>query len=567
MKRVITSSFKREMLISLLVVSLLPLVVSSLFLIGSIKAKISGDYEKEARAQLLELADGFSELIRSLEEADAKICENSELSLLLESSDLDDQREVYQTLYAETSQLRSRAGFSIYSTEGKRLFSTNGSSSAQALPVYFGILKRSLENPDSTIYDGSDYSETGSCAVRSCRVIKESGKVRGFFVTEISENEMKKLVEGKLQNRSVCMILDEFWHEIYSNEETAGLRSSEILRSAMLEGLQPSQVEKDSNFYATAVEGTGFSIVIKQHEIFSESITESMNVVMLTVAGISLVLCIIVAVVLSRQLTKPLDSFKKAIGQLEKGNLDVSVEVSRHDEFQALSDSFNSMTGKLKGYMDYEVRKQHELDEANIAMLQAQLNPHFLYNTLDTMKWVAKANGLTQIATMSQNLAKILRSSISPEKFVTLEDELKLCRSYIDIQTVRFEGKFSFETDVPDDLLDLMVPKLILQPIVENSIIHGLEDAETGHIKITARKEGEDLLKVMVTDDGCGISGEVLDHLNSHDRRQLVGHIGFFNVDTIIRMHYGEPYGMKAENIEGGGACVTIELPVVKSDR
>ncbi len=565
MKRVITSSFKRELFICLLVVSLLPLIVSSLFMIVSIKAKISGDYEIEARARLEEIAAGFSGLIGSLEEADDSICGNAEIAAHLDSSDPDEQRGIYYTLYAETAQLRSRASFAIYSTKGERLFSTNESSTQPHLPVYLGILERSKDDPGRTIYD-SNYSGTGTGAVRTCRAIKDDSGIRGFFVVEIDRSEIKKLSDDKPGTQSVFMILDEYWHEIYSNEETNGTRSSEVLRSAMLEGKPLAQIEKDSNFYATTVEGTGFSIVIKQREIFSESITESMNVVVFMVAGVSLLLCIIVAVILSRQLTKPLDSIRDAMKEIENGNLNARVDVSRNDEFQTLSRNFNNMTKQIKGYMDYEVRKQHELDEANIAMLQAQLNPHFLYNTLDTMKWVAKANNIPEIATMSSNLAKILRSSISSDRFVKLSDELSLCRSYIDIQSVRFEGKFTYGTDVPEELLGCMVPKLILQPIVENAILHGLEDAETGNIEITARSEGDDVLKIMVTDDGCGISDEVLDHLNSHDRRQLVGHIGFFNVDTIIRMHYGEPYGMTAENLEEGGARITIELPLVKGN-
>ena len=210
--------------------------------------------------------------------------------------------------------------------------------------------------------------------------------------------------------------------------------------------------------------------------------------------------------------------------------------------------------------MEKQVSQQKQINEIQVAMMQAQLNPHFLYNTLDTMKWVAKANHIPEIATLASKLAKILRTSISQVQFITLKEEMELVESYAEIQKIRFNGKFCFEYELPEEVKKCRVPKLIVQPIVENAVIHGLADCDEGHIDVKAYEQGGQL-HIEVSDDGCGINREVMDHLNSRNREQLTGHLGFYNVDTIIRLHYGDEYGVQVETPEWGGTKVTIVIP------
>ena len=219
------------------------------------------------------------------------------------------------------------------------------------------------------------------------------------------------------------------------------------------------------------------------------------------------------------------------------------------------------MARELKENIALQIRQQAELNDSNIAMMQAQLNPHFLYNTLDTIKWTAKSHHVPELATLASGLAKILRTSISEAKFVKLEEELNLVSAYMEIQKIRFDGNFSYDIEVPTELEDCIVPKLIVQPIVENAIIHGLKEREHGHIFVYVYEE-EGKLYIDVSDDGCGIEEAVLALLRDRDRERLKGHIGFYNVDTILRLYYGEEYGLFAENLESGGARIRISLPV-----
>ena len=195
-------------------------------------------------------------------------------------------------------------------------------------------------------------------------------------------------------------------------------------------------------------------------------------------------------------------------------------------------------------------------------MLQAQLNPHFLCNTLDTMKWISKINKVPQVADMSTNLADILRFCVSPDEFVPLWRELEILHSYVEIQRIRISGGFEFSVEVPPELEDCLVPKMILQPIVENAILHGLDGVEQGAILVQARAE-EERLFISVQDNGRGLPPELEGPYARRDRELSRGHLGLYNVDTILRKHYGEGCGLYLSNVSGGsGACITAVLPL-----
>ena len=208
------------------------------------------------------------------------------------------------------------------------------------------------------------------------------------------------------------------------------------------------------------------------------------------------------------------------------------------------------------------IEAERQKTEAELKNLKNQLNPHFLYNTLDSIKWNARINQVPEIAVLAENLAVILRKSISSRPFITLREELETIESYVEIQKIRFTGRFLYETEIPDQLEDCMVPKMILQPLVENAIIHGLDGCGHGYICIYAfQKEG--ILNISVTDNGCGMSREMEDWINSDAPAKRDGHLGLYNVINILKIYYGQEYGVKAAVTEDG-TTITLRLPVQK---
>ena len=216
--------------------------------------------------------------------------------------------------------------------------------------------------------------------------------------------------------------------------------------------------------------------------------------------------------------------------------------------------------------LERSVQRQKELNETRLRMMQAQLNPHFLYNTLDAVKWLGVTHQVPQIPQLATDLAAILRASISGDELVTLERELELVERYVDIQSIRFADRFACEIDVADRYQSCLVPKLALQPLVENAILHGVADKDDGYVKVWAAEADGDLL-LYVSDNGRGIPQEILDRLNGEDRELPGGHLGLGNVDSIIRLYFGPGYGLTAQAEPGEGSRVELRLPMRRKER
>lgn len=247
---------------------------------------------------------------------------------------------------------------------------------------------------------------------------------------------------------------------------------------------------------------------------------------------------------------------------VEQDNLETQIPVDSQDEFGRLAEQFNKTVQALNANRAALLANEKELNQAQIRMLQAQLNPHFLCNTLDTMKWIGKINRVPQIATMATNLADILRFCISAEEFVPLYREIDILQRYIEIQKIRLSDDFSYRLDIPEELYDCMVPKMILQPIVENATVHGIDGQPGGTITVSAR-EAAGMLQITVADNGRGFPEKMLGQPYRGDKGLAKGHLGLYNVDMILRRNYGEHCGLwLARGEDGCGASVTATLPI-----
>lgn len=565
MKEKIKISFKRELLAGFLTVAVLPLVVSCLFLIQMFQVKADSDYRKVNMEQVHIVNSAFLEFWKKIEDAESSLASSWMVQMAMAGKAEGRKSEVYHILYEKTSELRELARFDLYSRDGACLYSTGTGMYQKKLPVYWGILKVSGAHGDDLIVQ-KDHEDMSLMAARG--IPGEDGVPIGFVVASLTEENLNQVFQGLLGSQDGLCILNEFYEPVYSAGTAAGGEIAQILRAGRMEGKEALSSWKDSEVFVASLGDTGLTSVLLRPEIFTGGLTGSMYSVLFLMTAFSFLLCLFVASRLSSHLSQPILLLNRAMEKVKKGNLDTRVQMERADEFGQLAASFDAMTAQLDQYMKEQVAQQKKLNEVQIAMMQAQLNPHFLYNTLDTMKWVAKANHIPEIATLSAKLAKILRTSISSPQMITLKEEMELVDSYAEIQKIRFGGRFTFTSELPQELSGTFVPKLMIQPIVENAMIHGLADCDNGtiHVKVH-RLEAQGLLCIEVTDDGCGISDEVLKCLNSRDREKLSGHIGFYNVDMVIRLHYGDGYGLQAERRQEGGTCVRILLPDGEQNR
>uniref|UniRef100_UPI0035656284 sensor histidine kinase n=1 Tax=Cohnella sp. TaxID=1883426 RepID=UPI0035656284 len=297
----------------------------------------------------------------------------------------------------------------------------------------------------------------------------------------------------------------------------------------------------------------------------SHKVRSSMTLVIVGFVGLAMLLNVFTAF----RVTHPLRKLSRLMRKVEQGELQVAFPVTGQDEVGRLGGSFNTMVSKLSelGYLLYETEIREK--DAQIAALQSKINPHFLYNTLGTISMNAELEGNRDIVTMANNLSRMLRYSLSSRQdIVTLKDELKHVKGYMAIQMIRYGERIRFLEEIEERALDCVVIPLIVQPIVENAINHGLDrGVGSGLIRLTG-SEKAGVLTLAIEDDGIGMTNDELERIRSRLRqsKDLGGKSGngLLNVHRRILLHYGEPYGLTFESMPYQGLKVTMTLPAVR---
>jgi two-component system sensor histidine kinase YesM len=281
----------------------------------------------------------------------------------------------------------------------------------------------------------------------------------------------------------------------------------------------------------------------------------------------SFILCVILSILITRSIGRPIQAIVKTMRKVEEGRFDVRVEVDSRDEVGFMACRFNDMIARIDELFHTNLEKQDRLRLAEIQALQSQINPHFLYNTLDSIKWIAKLNGIREIEVIVIQLGKLLKNSINNRnEMTTVRDSLEIIDSYLTIQKIRYSDRFTVHMDIDPGVLDCYVPRLIIQPIVENAIVHGIvKKIGEGRLDIKAGRAGTDLL-IEVADDGAGIDAARLEQIRTElesDQRK-VENIGIHNVNRRIKLCYGEKYGVSISSEAGRGTTVILTMPASK---
>lgn len=288
----------------------------------------------------------------------------------------------------------------------------------------------------------------------------------------------------------------------------------------------------------------------------------------------------------SHQMTDSLRRLERQMSYVQKGDLDVRFFYPYNDEVGSLAKSFNYMVGEiqnlvkkqeetieeLKEERNYVAQVQKQKRKAELKALQAQINPHFLYNTLNAITWQAADQGAEEISVLSNSLGRFFRISLSKgAEIISLKEEADHVASYLKIQSIRYHGELKFDIQIEEKWQSYQVIKLILQPLAENSIYHGIrEKPHSGLIRIWAEEGTKDerrLLLLNVWDDGAGIPKEKLQFINENLRNGRTDHgegYGIYNVNERLRLFYGEDYGLQYESQEGQWTRGILTLPVIE---
>lgn len=311
-------------------------------------------------------------------------------------------------------------------------------------------------------------------------------------------------------------------------------------------------------------------------ELFAEEFGESRRLT-LAISALCLVICCAFILALTRSINRKLGSLVRQAGEIAKGNfVTAQAREDSRDEFDVLQHSINAMSRQLKTLIEegYQaeiarIEQEKETNRAKLLSLQAQVNPHFMFNALESVRLRALAKGEKETAGVIKYMAKMFRHLIEwDQNVITLREELRFLDEFLYIQRYRFEDEFSYEIDVGEDAYECRLPKMILQPLVENACVHGVEAvAEDRWVGIRARVDG-DALEIRVEDNGGGMSPEKLRELQAmlHGDAQAGRSVGVWNVYRRLALYYGEKFRFDITSTPGRGTACTMRLPMQKED-
>nr|MCR5684164.1 sensor histidine kinase [Lachnospiraceae bacterium] len=288
-----------------------------------------------------------------------------------------------------------------------------------------------------------------------------------------------------------------------------------------------------------------------------------------------IVLVIFLSYRISQTITSPVRKLSEVTRAVTKGDLTVRADIDSDSEIGVLGKSLDEMIERINALLEEVTNEQESLRRAELEILQEQINPHFLYNTLDTIVWLAEAGDQSRVVSMVESLSEFFRSSLGQGRdVVTVRDEMRHVSSYLEIQQVRYQDILHYEIDIPEEINDVQLPKISLQPLVENALYHGIKNKRGGgSISVTGNRENG-IAYIYIKDDGMGIKQERLEQISKRlslvpegkgetNKKQIdtPDFFGLYNVNERIRLKFGNRYGLHVDSQYGSGTMVTVMLP------
>ncbi|BFK20963.1 sensor histidine kinase [Mediterraneibacter glycyrrhizinilyticus] len=400
-------------------------------------------------------------------------------------------------------------------------------------------------------------------------VNNQTGEREGLFFVDLNYSAISDLCNNNsIEEKGYIFVLDAEGNIVYHPKQQlmyGGLKTENI--DAIMECEEDSLIIDEggeSKLYTMSKsKRTGWTVVGAAYTSELLKNNEQAQMWYLLVASILLLAVIGISGIISREITKPIRSLRDSMRKVQNGQFDTHVEVITENEIGSLGRSFNLMTSEIRALMEQNVYEQKQKRKSELKALQAQINPHFLYNTLDSIIWMSEAGENDEVVEMTSALARLLRQSISnDQEEVELEKEFEYVKNYLTIQKMRYKDKLEFFIYVDPRVAHVPVIKLVLQPLVENAIYHGIKYKETkGNLKIYA-KPVDGRVEIVVADDGIGMDEDVMEHIfDEHRKEQKRNGVGVPNVQKRLQLQYGSEYGIRYESVKGAGTKVVITIP------
>lgn len=561
-------SFGRKLIIIFVIAVILPLIANSL-LFYYYSRRIIEDQTFDYLQNLAFVTMSKVELsLENVEDTVFFIAGNERIQELLGSETEESDRLTSYLRYKEAKDLLSYYVLLSREISSTYIYTENGSTFSytkrkQTPPI------QELKNLDKNwiCLDGHIYLKRGI-------YLFTTQKKLGIMITEVEAPVFYNIVKDiSYSDNSKVYIVDE------DNNIIAGQEESFTGQKLPKDYLDAMKGKSDGELGRAVLEGIPYSIYVgeeihngwklvlalpEDYYLKDVRMLRNFTSVLLFATGM---LAIVLIIFVSNGVTRPLKKLSQAMEDVGSGDFQVSFQVEGQDEIAVLGRTFNQMVEDMRTLIDNVYEQEMRKQEVEMKSLQMQINPHFLYNTLDTINWIARMRGVDEVGDMTSALGNLMRYSLSKSDFVTIDEELRNLKNYIEIQNVRYGDKMTIEFQVDEAVLGYYIPKLLVQPILENAIVHGVEDKlEPSLIQIRISREGENLYLV-VEDDGVGMTQEAIEALMNMDYdTKKHGHtsIGVYNVNRRIQSVFGKSCGLQIQSQLGAGTKITLCLKILE---
>lgn len=403
-------------------------------------------------------------------------------------------------------------------------------------------------------------------------VNNRTGKKEGIFFVDLNYSAISDLCNSnQIGNKGYVFLIDADGNVVYHPKQ-----------QLLYGGLQTEKTDEvmncETNYFFTEEgaarrlytmsrsEKTGWTAVGVAYSSELLKNTRQAQWMHLLVAAGLLLGVLVLSNRLSQELTKPIRQLRDGMSTVEEGNFETRVDIAVENEIGSLARSFNMMTDRIHGLIEQNFYEQEQKRKSELRALQAQINPHFLYNTLDSIIWMAEDEKNEEVVVMTAALARLLRQSISNEQEqVTIEQEIDYVRSYLTIQKMRYKDKLEYEIEVAPEIMHVQIVKFTLQPLVENAIYHGIKYKETkGTICIRGFAKDQQA-QIAVEDDGAGMDERRIHRIledTANENAHTSSGVGVANVQKRLQLYYGEEYGISYTSEVGKGTIALVTIPM-----
>ena len=388
----------------------------------------------------------------------------------------------------------------------------------------------------------------------------------GFINAAINLHHLTDIVSNIDFYEGESFIMDTS-SNLYTKVQTISAQDTEnIMNNVMLhlDTTSSFSLDKYTYYYTKIPANENWYLCTKVETANLTKETSSFILMLTSLLVLFTLITIVVCIYLSRSITKPISNLNETM-QKASSNLQIVADQSDIEEINSLSYSFNQLIQRIDNLLK-QIKEDAKLQrQSEIKVLQAQINPHFLYNTLDALNWKALQHQDAEMTTLIRSLCDFYRISLSNgDEFIPIKDEIKHVECYLKIQSIRFKNQFTYDLEVEPHLLSMYCLKILLQPLIENAITHGLRPLDhPGEIHIRIFTQENNII-MTVEDNGVGMSDQMLDEVNNGLSNQALHKYGLYNINQRIRLTYGETYGIQIQSQLNSGTKVTVTIPQIK---